>query len=80
MKTWPIFLWIVLLIVIVFILGSAGYLFYLYAHAGLWWQYLALTVGITLFFTLPTIIFKKTHTLHMHHYTVGMILVAIIGY
>lgn len=79
MKEWPMPLWCVFIGLILLLVGGFGYLFYLYIKADVAWEYLIL-IGIwTLFFTVPTLILKKTHRLHIHHYTFGMILISCMG-
>ena len=42
--------------------------------------YLVWGLLIVAFMVLKTICLRKTHRLHVHHYTVGMIFIALIGY
>lgn len=60
--------------------GVGGYMIYAYIISGVWWIYVSLLFGIILVMVLITVATKKTHHLHVHHYTVGMILVLLIGY
>ena len=80
MKEWPKILWVVFISIIVLGLGIFGYFIYAYIRAGVIFWYMGWCVLIALFFVLKTVILKKTHYVHMHHYTVGMVVILTIGY
>jgi len=42
--------------------------------------YILWFVIIALFFVIVTLALRKTHHLHIHHYTIGMVLILLIGY
>ena len=80
MKTWPGILWVLLLVCSILILGIIGYLLWAYIMCERIYWYIGWGALIVLSFVLITVILRKTHTLHVHHYTIGMILIALIGY
>jgi hypothetical protein len=65
---------------LVILFGVSGYMLYVYILLGVWWIYASLLVGIILVMVLITVATKKTHHLHVHHNTVRIILVLLIGY
>ena len=79
-KKWPKMLFIIFGVVVVVVLGIAAYLITMYVFAGVFWWYLGWFCLIIAGFVIPTLIWKKTHTIHIHHYTCGMILIVLVGY
>jgi hypothetical protein len=79
-KKWPLTLWIIAAVIGCLALAIVGYMIYAYVRAGVWYWYIAWTALVLLTFVLITVIFRKHYSLHMHHYTVGMIVIVLIGY
>ena len=79
-KEWPWFLWALAASLAVLLLGLMIYFIIVYARAGVLLGYFIFAVLIFLAFLIPTLVLKKTHKLHVHHYTIGMILICLIGY
>lgn len=52
----------------------------MYVIAGVIYYYIGWGVFIILMFVFITLCARKTHYLHVHHYTVGMVIIALIGY
>jgi hypothetical protein len=80
MKTWPAQLWMVFVAIIVFALGMIGYMIYAYYTAGVILFYIAWIALIMGTLAVITLCRRKTHKIHVHHYTIGMIVIALIGY
>jgi len=62
------------------ILGVLGYLIAIYVISGVIYWYMGWFALIIFFFVAVTIYLKKTHHLHVHHYTIGMVIIVLIGY
>lgn len=80
MKEWPWFLWAFTAFLVVVLLGLMAYFITVYARAGVLLGYFIFGLCIVLAFLLPTLVLRKSYKLHVHHYTIGMILIALIGY
>jgi hypothetical protein len=80
MKKWPAILWIAAVILVLIALAIMGYFFAMYIIAGVFVPYLIWGLLIVAFMVIKTLCLRKTHRLHVHHYTVGMIFIALIGY
>ena len=65
---------------ILLICGVLGYAIAVYVLNGLIMWYIGWFFLIIGFFTVVTLCLRKTHHLHMHHYTIGMILIVMFGY
>jgi len=73
-------LYFIAVAVVVIVLGVLGYLLAVYIINRYIYWYIIWFVIILLFFVIVTCALKKSHHLHVHHYTIGMILVVLIGY
>jgi len=80
MKKWPPLLWIAAVLLILVALAIMGYFFAMYIIAGVFVPYLIWGCLIIAFMILKTVCLRKSHKIHVHHYTVGMIFIALIGY
>jgi hypothetical protein len=80
MKQWPVSLWILLIGLVLLLLGIFTYMLIVYYMCGFLWWYIIFFVVIALGFILPTVILRKSHHIHVHHYTIGMVLISLIGY
>ena len=80
MKTWPKILWIIFVSIIVLALAIVGYMIYAYIMADRWWQYIVWTLVVILGFVGITVACSKCYSIHMHHYTVGCIVIVLLGY
>jgi len=67
-------------ILLVMFFAILGFCMYVYIKTGVEWYYLGVIVAMVLVFTLPTVILRKTHHLHLHHYTCGMLGLLLLGY
>ena len=79
-KKWPKILYFIAVGVVVIVLAVLGYLLAVYILDRYIYWYLIWFAIIVLFFVLVTLALKKTHHIHVHHYTIGMVLVVLIGY
>jgi hypothetical protein len=79
-RLWPTFKWVMFSFIFVMFLLTLGFCMYVYIVTGTEWFYLGVLVAMVLVFTLPTVIFRKTHHLHLHHYTCGMLGLLLLGY
>ncbi len=79
-KQWPKLLWLLLMVILTIIMGFFVYLIIVYVHAGVIWWYLGFFLIIILGFASITAIFRRTHHIHVHHYTCGMVLIVLCGY
>jgi hypothetical protein len=66
--------------VLVLLLAILGYIITMYYFCGVLWYYVGFLALIILGFAVPTFVLRKTHKLHVHHYTVGMVIIAMLGY
>ena len=80
MMTWTPIVYFFALMLILLICGVLGYAIAVYVLNGLIMWYIGWFFLIIGFFTVVTLCLRKTHHLHMHHYTIGMILIAMFGY
>jgi len=70
------------LIVVLLLLGVflTGYFIWVYHEAGCLLAYVLWGCLIGIGFAAVTWALRKTHYVHMHHYTAGMLIIALIGY
>lgn len=79
-KKWPKILFVISGVILILALAILGYMIYAYWISGMFFYYLAWCFIIMAIFGLITCCVRKTHKVHMHHYTVGMIVILTIGY
>lgn len=79
-KQWPAILWVITVVLLVLVLGITGYMVTMYVYAGVIFYYIGWGLFIVLSFVVISCIFKKSYYFHMHHYTIGMVFIALIGY
>ena len=77
MKTWPIFLWIVFSLAILYVLAILIFLGVEYSNAGI---LLAYVIGISVISILFCIRGHFAREVHIHHYSIGAFVTAIICY
>lgn len=80
MKIWTAKLWLVFVGAIVIILGIVAYFTWVYVVADVIWQYCIFFVAICSVLGVISLILRKSHSIHIHHYNIGMVAVALIGY
>jgi len=80
MKRWPAKNWLIFLIGKIIALIVIITLSIKYIKAGVQYYYLALLVLIVCGVLIPAIILRKTYSLHVHHYNVGMFFIILICY
>jgi hypothetical protein len=80
MKEWPKVLWIAFIMLVVVGLAIMAYMIAMYVKAGVFVGYLIFGLLIVAFFVVKTYLLRNTHKIHVHHYTVGMVIIALIGY
>ncbi len=80
MLTWTPIVYFFALMLILLICGVLGYAIAVYVLNGLILWYIGWFIMIIAFFVLVTLCLRKTHHLHMHHYTIGMIMIVMFGY
>jgi len=80
MKSWPLINWVVFLIFIGVAFGIIGTILYYYYRSGIMGQYIGLFILILAALFVPAVIFRRKYSLHIHHYTLGMIFLALIAY
>jgi len=76
-------LWLVIFGILFGTLGVNIYFLYSYYKAEVLMRYVFLGVGLIVVFGIVSLIFitcRKTHRLHLHHYTVGALALLFIGY
>ena len=79
-KKWPKVLYLIALAVLAIILAVLGYLLAVYIIDKYIGWYVLWFVIIILFFVIVTLVLRKTHHIHIHHYTIGMVLIVLVGY
>lgn len=62
------------------VVALSVYMVYAYVIAGVLWKYCIFGFLLFAIFGIITLCRKKTHYVHVHHYTAGMFLVVLIGY
>lgn len=62
------------------VLAVLGYLLAVYILDKYIGWYVLWFVIIILFFVVVTLALRKTHHIHVHHYTIGMVLIVLVGY
>lgn len=80
MRKWPKILWIIFVSLIVLALAIVGYMIYAYVMADRIWWYVGWTALVIGGFIGITVVCNKCYRIHMHHYTVGMIVIVLLGY
>lgn len=80
MKKWPAILWIAAVILVLVALAIMGYFIAMYIIAGVFVPYLVWGLLIVAFMIVKTLCLRKSHKIHVHHYTCGMMAIALIGY
>jgi hypothetical protein len=80
MKTWPLINWVIFLVVLGIGIGVVGMSLYYYYTSGVMVHYIALFIFILASLFVPALLLRKSHSLHIHHYTIGMIFLALIAY
>lgn len=79
MRKWGAFLWIVFIAISCLFLGIFGYVIFLWVNVDrVWLLFTFFGTEMLLFFGV-TFALKKTHYLHMHHYTIAMILIPFVS-
>lgn len=77
MQTWPSILWIVFSILIFVLVSILIFVLYLYYVFDLLITYAVLAMILVIVFVVKS---RKAKSVHVHHYTVGMIVISFIGY
>jgi hypothetical protein len=72
--------WALFFGICIFTIWIIGGLCWFYIKAAVLWYYLGFMLAIALSFTLPAVVLRRSHELHIHHYNIGMIFVLLIGY
>jgi len=79
-KKWPKILFVISGVILVLAFAILGYMMYAYWISGVFFYYMGWCFLILGLFALITCCLRKTHKVHMHHYTVGMIVILTLGY
>jgi len=79
-KKWPKVLYFIALAVLGIVLAVLAYLIAVYILDKYIGWYILWFVIIVLFFVIVTLVLRKTHHIHIHHYTIGMVLIVLVGY
>lgn len=79
MRKWGTFLWVVFITLICLFLGAFGYVVYLWINVDRAWLLFTFFGFEVLLFLGVTIALRKSHFLHMHHYTIAMCLIPFVS-
>lgn len=79
-KKWPKILYFIALGVLCIVLAVLAYFIAVYIIDKYIGWYILWFFIIILFFVVVTLALRKTHHIHVHHYTIGMVLILLIGY
>ena len=80
MKTWNITLWVIFASILALVVYVANHVIISYYKAGVLWRYLCLMAMIFFFFVIASVIWINDYEIHLHHYTVGMVAVILLGF
>jgi len=80
MKTWNLTLWVVFALILCVCVYIANFVIHSYLKAGVLRRYLFLLASIIFYFTIASVVWRGDYELHLHHYTVGMVAVIMLGY
>jgi len=80
MKTWNITLWIIFASILGLVVYVSNHVITSYHKAGVLWRYLCLIAMIVFFFTISSVLWIRDYEMHLHHYTVGMVAVIMLGF
>ena len=80
MKTWNITLWLIFASILGMVVYVANHVITSYYKAGVLWRYLCLMAMIVFIFTIVSVVWINDYQMHLHHYTVGMVAVVLLGY
>ena len=78
-RRWNGGIWTVAIVLLIIMLGGLGYLIYLWNSAGIVWAFFAILGVELIFFVTVTCVLKRTHYLHVHHYTWAMMCLPLLS-
>jgi uncharacterized membrane protein YccC len=79
-RTWTPLLFFFAFCLSMVISGVLGYAIAVYVLDGMIGWYIGWFVLIIAFFITVTLCLRKTHHIHVHHYTIGLVLILMFGY
>jgi hypothetical protein len=80
MKKWDIGLWSLFLLILLFIFLVMYEIMYLYHRANVLTYYIGILVVEIMFYILVSMLLKKTHIFHFHHYAIAMTALSLVCY
>jgi hypothetical protein len=73
-------IWIAFIVILLITAANFGYAFYLYAQSGILFMYLTVMALELGFVIIVSLILRKTHYFHFHHYVWGCFIMMLTGY
>lgn len=73
-------LWMIFIIILCAVVYIANHVITSYYKAGVLWRYLCLVALIFFLFTAASVVWISDYEIHMHHYTIGMLAVSLLGF
>ena len=80
MKQFPWYLWLIFVLLIVSVVSFLVFAFIGYARAGVIWYYVGVVILLPIYIIVITCLFSNTRDLHIHHYSIGMVILCFFGY
>lgn len=82
MRKWGVGLWSLTAATVALVGYNTYYLYLTYSVTGIFWYYLGVFWGEVLFMVLVTLYYSYCgdKTFHLHHYTIAMIGISVLGY
>ena len=80
MKKWGIGLWSLFLLILLFIFLVMYEMICLYHRANVLTYYMAILLAEIMFYILVSVLLKKTHIFHFHHYAIAMTALSLVCY
>ena len=80
MKTWNVTLWVIFALILCVVVYVSNHDITSYYKAGVLKRYLCLLALIVFFFTIASVVWMGDYEMHLHHYTVGMVALVMLGF
>jgi hypothetical protein len=80
MSSWPLVLWALFTLIFLSITYVAVTVILTYYRLGILLRYIILVSILSTIFWITTFLLRDEYSVHIHHYTVGMIFVCLLGH
>jgi uncharacterized membrane protein len=80
MKKFSCVMWLTLVVLVCSVIGIFVYVFIGYSRSGVIWYYVGAVVLLPVYVVSVSACVRKTRSLHIHHYSIGLILMCFFAY